>query len=72
MSRTFHDLYNNNLIRGEWKNKKRPLLINSWEGSGFDFDQETLVRYAKEAKEMGIELLVMDDGWFGHRDSDNS
>ncbi len=72
MSRTFHDLYNNNLIRGEWKNKKRPLLINSWEGSGFDFDEETLVRYAKEAKEMGIELLVMDDGWFGHRDRDNS
>ena len=72
MSRTLHDLYNNNLIRGEWKNKKRPLLINSWEGSGFDFDQETLVRYAKEAKKLGIELLVMDDGWFGHRDSDNS
>ena len=72
MSRTFHDLYNNNLIRGEWKNKKRPLLINSWEGSGFDFDQETLVRYAKEAKKLGIELLVMDDGWLGHRDSDNS
>ncbi len=72
MSRTFHDFYNNNLIRGEWKNKKRPLLINSWEGSGFDFDQETLVRYAKEAKKLGIELLVMDDGWFGHRDSDNS
>ena len=72
MSRTFHDLYNNNLFRGEWKNKKRPLLINSWEGSGFDFDQETLVRYAKEAKKLGIELLVMDDGWFGHRDSDNS
>ena len=72
MRRTFHDLYNNNLIRGEWKNKKRPLLINSWEGSGFDFDRETLVRYAKEAKKLGIELLVMDDGWFGHRDSDNS
>ena len=72
MSRTFHDLYNNNLHRGEWKNKTRPLLINSWEGSGFDFDQETLVRYAKEAKKLGIELLVMDDGWFGHRDSDNS
>ena len=72
MSRTFHDLYNNNLIRGEWKNKKRPLLINSWEGSGFDFDRETLVRYTKEAKKLGIELLVMDDGWFGHRDSDNS
>ena len=72
MSRTYHDLYNNNLIRGEWKNKKRPLLINSWEGSGFDFDQETLVNYAKEAKELGIELLVMDDGWFGHRNRDDS
>lgn len=72
MSRTLHSLYNNNLIRGEWKNKKRPLLINSWEGSGFDFDQETLVRYAKSAKELGIELLVMDDGWFGCRNADNS
>lgn len=72
MSRTFHELYNNNLIRGEWKSKKRPLLINSWEGSGFKFDQETLVRYAKSAKELGIELLVMDDGWFGERNADNS
>ena len=53
MSRTFHDFYANNLIRGTWKKKKRPLLINSWEGSGFDFDDETLVRYAKQAKELG-------------------
>lgn len=72
MSRTFHDFYNNNLIRGTWKNKKRPLLINSWEGSGFDFDDETLVRYAKQAKELGCELLVMDDGWFGVRNCDDS
>lgn len=72
MSRTFHDFYNNNLIRGTWKNKKRPLLINSWEGSGFSFDDETLVRYAKQAKELGCELLVMDDGWFGVRNCDDS
>ena len=72
MSRTFHDFYSNNLIRGSWKKKKRPLLINSWEGSGFDFDDETLVRYAKQAKELGCELLVMDDGWFGVRNRDDS
>ncbi len=72
MSRTFHDFYNNNLIRGNWKTKKRPLLINSWEGSGFDFDDETLVRYAKQAKDLGCELLVMDDGWFGVRNCDDS
>ena len=72
MSRTFHDFYSNNLIRGSWKKKKRPLLINSWEGSGFDFDDETLVRYAKQAKELGCELLVMDDGWFGVRNCDDS
>ncbi len=72
MSRTYHDFYANNLIRGTWKKKKRPLLINSWEGSGFDFDDETLVRYAKDAKQLGCDLLVMDDGWFGVRNCDDS
>ncbi len=72
MSRTFHELYSENLIRGTWKKKKRPLLINSWEGSGFDFDDNTLVRYAKQAKQLGCELLVMDDGWFGYRNRDDS
>ena len=72
MSRTFHDFYSDHLIRGTWKKKKRPLLINSWEGSGFDFDDETLVRYARESKELGCELLVMDDGWFGVRNCDDS
>ncbi|MBR2957392.1 MAG: alpha-galactosidase [Clostridia bacterium] len=70
MSRTFHRLYNNHLIRGEWKNKKRPLLINSWEGCFFDFDDEKMVAFAKNAKELGFELLVMDDGWFGKRNDD--
>ncbi len=72
MSRIFHKLYSNNLIRGEWKKKKRPLLINNWEGTGMDFDTDKLVSFARHAKNMGFEMLVMDDGWFGHRDDDKS
>lgn len=70
MSRIFHRLYNNHLIRGEWKTKKRPLLINSWEAAYFDFDDDKLVAFAERAKELGIEMLVMDDGWFGVRNDD--
>ena len=72
MSRTFHDLYRNNLIRGEYKDKRRPILINNWEATYFNFDTEKLIDIAREASKLGIEMLVMDDGWFGHRDSDNS
>ena len=70
MSRTFHRLYNNNLVRGPWKKAKRPLLINNWEGTYFDFDDDKLFNIAKWAKETGIEMLVMDDGWFGKRNDD--
>lgn len=72
MSRTIHDLYRNNLIRGEYKDKRRPILINNWEATYFNFDTDKLIDIAKEASKLGIEMLVMDDGWFGHRDSDNS
>ena len=72
MSRTFHDLYRNNLIRGEYKDKRRPILINNWEATYFNFDTDKLIDIAKEASKLGIEMLVMDDGWFGHRDSDFS
>lgn len=72
MSRTFHDLYRNNIIRGEYKDKRRPILINNWEATYFNFDTDKLIDIAKEASKLGIEMLVMDDGWFGHRDSDNS
>lgn len=72
MSRTFHDLYRNNLIRGEWKDKTRPILINNWEATYFNFNTDKLIDIAKQASKLGIEMLVMDDGWFGHRDSDNS
>jgi alpha-galactosidase len=72
MSRAFHRLYNDNLVRGEWKHKKRPLLVNNWEGTGMEFDDDKLYAIAKWAKETGIEMFVMDDGWFGRRDDDTS
>ena len=72
MSRTFHRLYMHNLIRGRFKTEKRPLLINAWEGCFFDFDTDKLISFAERAAEFGVEMLVMDDGWFGHRDLDNS
>ncbi len=72
MSRIYHKFYSNNLIRGEWKKKKRPLLINNWEGTGMDFNHDKLVSFARHAKDIGLEMLVMDDGWFGHRDDDRS
>jgi alpha-galactosidase len=71
MSRTFHDLYRNHLIRGEYKDRKRPILINNWEATYFNFDTEKLLSIAREASKLGIEMLVMDDGWFGNRSSDN-
>ncbi|MCD8095313.1 MAG: alpha-galactosidase [Ruminococcus sp.] len=72
MSRTFHDLYRNNLVRGEYKDKRRPILINNWEATYFNFTAEKLYQIAEQASKLGIEMLVMDDGWFGHRDADNS
>ncbi len=72
MSRIFHRLYRKHLIRGEWKDIKRPLLINNWEATGMDFTGDKLVTFAERAKELGIEMLVMDDGWFGDRNSDRS
>lgn len=71
MTRTFHDLYRQNLIRSPYKNMPRPVLINNWEATYFDFDTEKLIAIAKEASACGIEMLVMDDGWFGNRFDDN-
>ena len=71
MSRTFHHFYLDHLCRSTWTKKERPLLINSWEAAFFDFDDDKLVAFAKEAKELGIDLLVMDDGWFGNRFDDH-
>ncbi len=65
MSRTFHKLYTNNLCRRQWKGVKRPILVNNWEGTYFDFDDEKLLSIARDAAELGIEMFVLDDGWFG-------
>ncbi len=72
MSRTFHDLYRKHLIRSPYKDRKRPILINNWEATYFDFDTEKLISIAKEASKLGIEMLVMDDGWFGKRNDDTT
>lgn len=71
MSRNFHDLYRNHLIRGKYKDINRPILINNWEATYFDFNTDKLLSIAREAKKLGIEMLVMDDGWFGNRYDDN-
>lgn len=71
MSRTFHDLYRDHLIRGKYKDMPRPVLINNWEATYFDFDDDKLVSIAEQAAKSGIEMLVMDDGWFGNRFDDN-
>ena len=65
MSRSFHDLYRNHLSRAKFTDQTRPVLLNSWEGLGFKFNDTSLVKLAGEAEELGIELFVMDDGWFG-------
>lgn len=72
MSRIYHKLYRENLCRGEWKNKRRPILINNWEATYFDFNEEKLYDIAKTAAELGIEMLVMDDGWFSTRNNTKS
>lgn len=71
MTRSFHDFYRQHMIRSPYRNKKRPILINNWEATYFDFNTEKLLDIAREAKKDGIEMLVMDDGWFGKRNSDN-
>lgn len=65
-----HRFVKNHIVRGEWKNKERPVLLNSWEASYFNISERSLVSLAKAAKDLGIELLVMDDGWFGERSDD--
>ncbi|CDC76900.1 glycoside hydrolase clan GH-D [Candidatus Colimorpha enterica] len=72
MSRKLHRLFHQHLIAPNRKGLKNPLLINSWEAAYFDFDEEKLYSFALRAKEMGIEMLVMDDGWFGRRNNDRS
>jgi len=72
MSRTFHRLWREHLCRGEWAERERPVLVNNWEATYFKFDSEKLLAIAKDAAACGIEMLVMDDGWFGTRNDDRS
>lgn len=72
MSRNMHNFVREHIVRGVYKKKDRPILINSWEASYFDINERKLLKLAKAAKEVGIELFVMDDGWFGERNDDTS
>ncbi len=72
ISREMHDVYRNNLCKSKWANMDRPILINNWEATYFDFDEEKLMEIVKKAKALGIELFVLDDGWFGKRNDDKS
>ena len=72
MSQTFHRLYQKRLARGYWRDRERPILINNWEATYFDFTEERLLKIAEKAKESGIELFVLDDGWFGERSSEHA
>lgn len=72
MSRAYHRLYRRHLCRGEWRDRPRPIVINNWEATYFNFDADKLERIATAAADLGIELFVLDDGWFGHRDDDRS
>ncbi len=72
MSRAFHRLFREHLCRGEWRDRERPVLVNNWEATYFRFDSEKLLAIAKDAADCGIEMLVMDDGWFSERNDDRS
>ncbi len=72
LSRNLHRAVNNNLIRSSWADKRRPVLINNWEATYFDFDKDKILEIANKAKELNFDLLVLDDGWFGKRDLDIS
>lgn len=70
MSRRYHSLYRQRLCRGRWRDKERPIVINNWEATFFDFDAPKLLAIAEVAKAIGVEMLVLDDGWFGRRNGD--
>ncbi|MBK5253442.1 MAG: galactokinase [Peptostreptococcaceae bacterium] len=72
MSNNMHEFVNEHVVRGPWKYKERPIINNSWEAAYFNFNQSKLLTMAKAAKEVGVELFVLDDGWFGKRDDDKT
>ncbi|WP_125608342.1 alpha-galactosidase [Lapidilactobacillus bayanensis] len=72
MSQTFHDLCNQHLVPRRFQQRQRPILINNWEATYFNFDENKILKLAQAAKEVGIELFVLDDGWFGARNDDRT
>lgn len=72
LSQCLQRAYLDHLIRSPWKNKKRPTLVNNWEATYFDFNAEKLLEIARQAADLGLDMMVLDDGWFGKRDDDNS
>jgi len=72
VSANFHDFINQHIVRGEWKNRVRPVLYNNWEATFFKFNEKKILALADDAAQLGIELFVLDDGWFGARDSDTA
>lgn len=70
MSQTYHKLYRTRLVRGIWRDKVRPILINNWEATEMEFTEEKILEIARTGKELGMELFVLDDGWFGGRETD--
>jgi alpha-galactosidase len=72
LSQAYHDLFRERMARGSWRDKPRPVVINNWEATYFDFDEPRLLAIATAAKEMGVEMFVLDDGWFGRRDDDST
>ena len=72
MSQNMHDFVRRHIVRGPWRDKPRPVLLNSWEACYFDISESKLLRLAKAGAEAGAELFVIDDGWFGKRNDDTS
>ena len=72
MSQNMHAFVRECIVRGTWKKKERPVLLNSWEAAYFDINERKLLKLAKAARDVGIELFVMDDGWFGERNDDKT
>ena len=72
LSHNFHRIISDHICRGKYKYARRPILINNWEATYFNFDEEKILKIASQAADLGIEMLVLDDGWFGKRNDDNS
>lgn len=72
LSQNFHHIIRNHVCRGTYQLSSRPVLINNWEATYFDFNEEKILNIARQASKLGIDMMVLDDGWFGKRDDDCS